>query len=349
MKLKGTVFSLSIVILVSIFVTTCQSPEVTSAKVYFQQNNIDAAEEQLLIALEKEPLNPEVPFLLATEVYAPRRNWDKVIEMLNKAAELSPEYSDRASAHKKNYWGELYNRAARIFNQSSRALFPMEKDSLLRSAADKFLESITMKPDESSSYNGLIKCYYQLGDSAKVEEYAKMALKNSIYDQDVIYFYSKVLWKSNRQDEALSMLKKYTDQYTDATDLQLTRIEYLLELERTDEALDIAQKISQNNPDNTDMNFVLAQIYVKIGDLESAQYEFQKILAENPEDVEVLQQITQTYFDSKDWVMSEEYARRLIDINEEDLYALEVLWKSLYNQGNLEEAEKYRKIAKTLR
>ena len=72
MKLKTLILALSALVMFSFFLNSCQSPEVTSAKVYFQQNNLEAAEEQLLIALQKEPLNPEVPFLLATGVYIPR-------------------------------------------------------------------------------------------------------------------------------------------------------------------------------------------------------------------------------------------------------------------------------------
>jgi len=349
MKIKEIVILISVLLLVSLIMTTCQSPEVTSAKVYFQQDNIDAAEEQLLIALEKEPQNPEVPFLLATNVYAPRRDWDKVKNMLQKTSKLDPTYADKVNKYTKKYWGEIHTEGANAFNDAIRAILPMEKDSLLLLSATKFQEALSMKSDEAITYNGIVKCYFMLFDTLNVEKYAEMAEENGIFDQDVMYYYYQVMWQPENQEETLVKLTNLTSEHPEALQLQILKIQFLSELERFQEALDVAKKISTENPDNTDLRFILAQIYVKTNDYESAQYEYQKVLAENPEDIDVLTRIAEAFFQSKDWVMAEEYSRKLIELDPENVFGYDVLWKSLYNQGHKEEAEKYRQIEKSLR
>jgi len=348
MRTKPAIYLLSVLVVSLLVMTACQSPEVTSAKVYFQQENIDAAEEQLLIALEKEPMNPEVPYLLASGVYAPRNDYDKSLEMLAKAVELDPSYKDKADQFHKKFWADTHTEGANHFNNALRAVFPAEKDSLLRLAAARFERALELKDDETVTYNGLAKCYFMLEDTAQVIAVTDAMRDKDLFDKDVFYYYGQVIWEPGKEEEALAKLTEIVSQYPDAVDVQLLRIRYLSDLERFDEALAVAQQLSTENPDNLDIVFILAQIYSKTGDLESAQYEFQKVLAANPDDIEVILRIAEAYFKSKDWVLAEEYARKAIDIDPENVFAYDILWKSVYNQGRIEEAEEYRQIEKSL-
>jgi tetratricopeptide (TPR) repeat protein len=353
MKIKMFVALLLVVILVSFSLFNCASPEVTSAKVYFQQDNIDAAEEQLLIALEKEPNNPEVPFLLATGVYIPKKEWIKAKEMLLKSIEIDPNYVNSetkttAEDQLNKLWAELHTEGTNYFNKSINATLKVEKDSLLSKAAEKFQLALSVKSDEPLTYNGIVKCYFLLGDTLRVEEYAVKALENGIFDEDVMYYYTRVMWQQGRQDEVLALINKLSVEHPEALELKLQQIQFLSEIERYDEALEKAKNLSIEYPDDLDIKFIMAQLYAKLGDMESAQYEYQKILAQNPEDVEVLMRIAEIYFNDKNWVMAEEYSRRLIEVDPENVFGYDVLWKSLFNQGKREEAEKYRAIEKSL-
>jgi len=349
MRTKNAIYLLSVFAITLLVITACQSPEVTSAKVYFQQENLDAAEEQLLIALDKEPMNPEVPYLLASGVYGPRRDYDKAKEMVEKAAALDPTYKDKADQFIKKFWADIYSEGANFFNSALKSVFPAEKDSLLLLATEKFEKSLTMKDDEISSYNGLAKCFFMLQDTAKVIDVANRLKAKDIFDKDTFFYYGQVIWTPGNQETALAELQSIANQYPEAGDIQLLLVGYLSDLERYDEALEVARTAAINDPDNLDISFILAQIYGKIGDFESAQFEFQKVLASNPDDVEVLVRISEAYFNAKDYVMAEEYSRRAVELSPDDFYGYDILWKSLYNQGKLEEAEEYREIEKTLR
>jgi len=354
MKLKTFILTLTVLVALSFFLTSCQSPEVTSAKVYFQQNNIEAAEEQLLIALEKEPMNPEVPFLLATQVYMPQKEWLKAKEYLEKVKEINPNYvypvgSVSADDQLKRLWAEIHSLGANKFNEALNAILPIEKDSLLNLAADKFRLAIEIRNDEVTSYNGLMKCYYMLDDTVNLISCAEKVLDMGLFDEDIVLYYAQILFDLDQQDKALTMLNDILTDYPESEKLQELRVQFLAQLGRLDEAKEIARKLSEDYPTNVNIMYILAQIYYKLGDYESAQYQFNKVLIENPDDMQVLQSIASSAFKAEDWIMAEEYARQMVELDPEYAMGYTILWKSLYNQGRREEAEEYRQIEKSLR
>lgn len=354
MKLKTFILTLTVLVTLAFFLTSCQSPEVTSAKVYFQQNNIAAAEEQLLIALEKEPMNPEVPFLLATQVYMPQKEWLKAKEYLEKVKEISPDYvypigSVTAEDQLKRLWAEVHTQGANKFNEALNAILPIEKDSLLNLATEKFRLAIEIRNTETASYNGLMKCYYMQDDTVNLIKCAEDMLDLGLFDEDVILYYAQVLFDQSKQDQALTILNDVLTDNPESVKLQELRVQFLAQLGRLDEAKEIARKLSEDYPTNVNIMYILAQIYYKLGDYESAQYQFNKVLIENPDDMQVLQSIASSAFKAEDWIMAEEYARQMVELDPDYVMGYTILWKSLYNQGRLDEAEEYRQIEKSLR
>ena len=69
----------------------CASEELTSARLYIQQENWGKAEEFLLKALKVEPENPEIPYLLGKLIYAKEKEWGKMNEMFDLALKLDKE------------------------------------------------------------------------------------------------------------------------------------------------------------------------------------------------------------------------------------------------------------------
>lgn len=345
--------AISVTIVLALWMNSCTSPEVTSALVYFQQNNIDAAETQLKIALQKEPLNPRPPFLLATGVYYPRKDWAKAKEMLLLSKKIDPNYIEptiglKADDMLKKIWAEVHSEGVTYFNEVLRALFPMEKDSLLILAVGKFQEALTILQDQDPTYNGIVKCYFLLKDTANVIKYSRMSAENGIFDKDINLYYYQVRWTPDQRESVLSELAQATIAHPEATDLQILRIQYLSEMERYEEALSTAKSLVANDPNNTDYRFVLAQILAKTEQYDEANLEYQKVLANNPNDTEVIIRIAEVYFNNKDWIMAEDYSRKLLELDPKSVYGYEILWRSLYNQGKKDEAEKYREISKSL-
>jgi len=334
----------------TLMLTSCQSPEVTSAKVYLQQENVEKAKEQLLIAKSKEPANPEIPYLLATEIYLPAGETQKALEELNTAVELDPvNYKDKVETSKKRVWHSMHMEAVEYFNDGIEAIFDEDRDSLLTLAGKTFEKAIEVNPDEHT-YVGMVKCFYLLEDTAKVIQYAEEAIDQGIFNKEVVYNYINVLWTPGKEEETLNKMEELLEEHPDFIELHSLYITRLTEVDRNEDAIAACETLSERFPSNTDVKFILAQIYAKIGRHEEAINEYEKVLENNPDDPAVIVRIAEAFFRNKNYEKSEEYIKKYIDVAEPNqLYiGYDILWKSLYNQGKKEEAEEYRQKAKEL-
>jgi tetratricopeptide (TPR) repeat protein len=337
MKIKRILVLFGVAILGVFLMTSCQPPELTSAKVYFQQDNLEKAKEQLEIAKDKYPDNPEVYYLLATKVYGPKGELDKANEALDKAVELDPEYKSQATQYKRKIWANYQNRAVKKFNEALDAIFPEVKDSLLKVAAGDFQKALEISDTSKSTYTGIVQCYYQLNDTAMVQKYAQNAMNKGIFDENILSAYTATF---ANPDEALAELQKVT---------------FLIKQKRYDEALQIGNNLLNEDPDNKNLRFLLAQVHMRKGNVEKATEEYQKVLQQNPDDPAVLVRVAQAYFESKEYDKAEEYSRRYIARLEENDQVkglgigYEILWKSLFNLGEKEEALEMRKKARQYR
>ena len=81
-KRKSSFFIIGI--LVALFFVSCSSQEYTTAKLAVQQSDFKKAAEWLPKAMAVEPDNPEIPLVLAVEIYAQNGQWKEFVEMFNK-------------------------------------------------------------------------------------------------------------------------------------------------------------------------------------------------------------------------------------------------------------------------
>lgn len=199
-----------------IFLSSCiQAPEVTSAKVYIQQDNIKLAKEQLEIAKRKYPDNAEVYYLLSTQIYGPQGQLDKAYKAIEKAVELDPNYKSKANNIKERIWAKYHNRGVTKFNSAIDETIPSMKKSLLQEAADNFKKALKIKDTSKKTYTGLIMCYQALDETDKVIKYSNEATEKGIYvnkalDTDSFAKYSfKELSDKLLEDNEISQTEAY--------------------------------------------------------------------------------------------------------------------------------------------
>ena len=80
----------------------CQSKQVTSAKVYMQQEKWDKAIEQLELAVQLYPNDAEAHYLLG-KGYAVRGEREKMNEMFDQSLKLSPKFEQQIKAIREKY------------------------------------------------------------------------------------------------------------------------------------------------------------------------------------------------------------------------------------------------------
>jgi len=344
---KSLLLGLSL-ILISML-SQCEPPEITSAKVYLQQNNPQAAEDQLLQALQKYPDNAQAAWLLAVNIYLPQKKYEKAREMAIKAKTLDPTKAKEADQLVRTIWAELHTAGATCFNDALKAFLPVDRDSLLKEAAKKFEYALQYNDTAKLTYNGLIKAYYLTADTPQVIKFSRDMFAKNLVDPEIMKFYYEFRWTKGNEQNVLDELSKAIVQFPKAINLHILYISKLAEVEQYENAIETCKNLLANDPQNLDYVYLLAQLYTKVSNFEEAKFLYQKVLAENPDDLDLLTRAAENIFNSKDWVSAEDFARRIIELDPNSAFGYEVLWKSLYNQGKIEEAQKYREIAKNLR
>ena len=137
----------------------CASEELTSARLYIQQENCEKAEEFLVKALEVEPENAEIPYLLGKLIYAKRKEWNKMNEMFDRALKLDKEkvileggtVKQYVEQSRSQFWSNTFNIGVNEFNKF-RKLSGDERKAALNKAISLFKEAMHISPGEPQTY-----------------------------------------------------------------------------------------------------------------------------------------------------------------------------------------------------
>ena len=147
-------FSLMLVLFIG-----CASEELTSAKLYIQQQDWDNAEIYLVKALAVEPENPEIPYLLGDLIYGKKKDWSKMNEMFDKALSLGGDkvilqggtVSDYVKQAKEQHWVTIYNKGVSSFNQFRKS-GDGEDSQYLKDAIATFTIATEVDPSNGQAY-----------------------------------------------------------------------------------------------------------------------------------------------------------------------------------------------------
>ena len=160
---------------------SCSSQEYTTAKLAIQQSDFKKAAEWLPKAMAVEPDNPEIPIVMAVEIYAEKEDWFEMVTMFNKAIELEPKkvieirgsfisVEEAVKNYTEFYWAKEFNNGVEQFKKIQDD--SGNKIKHLDIAINHFKNAIIIKPSDGNTYTTLAKCYLDIGDSIKAKESA---------------------------------------------------------------------------------------------------------------------------------------------------------------------------------
>ena len=152
-----------VVLFIPFLIFACQSKEMTSAKVYIQEQDFDAALEQLRIEIENNPANPEAHFLLG-KVYAEKDSFELMLIEFNKAAELDSSLIPEIEKWKNSKYSDAINKGISYGRKED-----FEKAFRFTLIAEK------IRPDGIEAHKNLAYFYSKLGDEEKAIEESEKA------------------------------------------------------------------------------------------------------------------------------------------------------------------------------
>jgi len=329
----------------------CASEELTSAKLYIQQQDWDNAESYLVKALAVEPDNPEVPFLLGHEIYGRKQEWKKMNEMFDKALSIDPNrpilqggtVGEYVSQSKEQHWVTIYNKGVSVFNEY-RNSGEGQDSPILQEAISTFTTATEVDPNNGQAYGILANCLLASGDlDGALDAVTKGGAKDPD-SFDINMSAGKMYSAADDKESALIYYKKAID--IDPTNSLARRQLAQTYYDVGDKEMSLATyetAISQETDTNlkADLYYNLGVLNMQLGDFQAAEDNFSMAYDLNPDDIDALRGVAQTFENAEKWSRAEYFYRKLIEIEPENPQHYRAMARVLLRQGDTEAAQDY--------
>ncbi len=288
-KYAALIAVLSIAI-VSVIITGCQVKEVTSAKVYIQQDNWEKAQEQLEQAVALYPTNAEAWYLLG-QAHARKNNFEDMNAAFEKSLAAGPNFRQQIVYERDRHYVSYFN------NGHKRAT-----GGLLEEALQDFETCAVIDPDRPGTYKNIGYVYVQMGDMTKATEYYEKSLELDPEDMDSMRSLNSLYLQQERFEEVVAMSDRVialdpTDTETIAN--KAIAYDFLGEREQAFATYDEALKM---DPENADLIFNLGRLYYMAEEYDKAIEQFQKVIEKNPEDIDANLNVGNGYMNIADFM-----------------------------------------------
>jgi protein O-mannosyl-transferase len=284
---------------------------------YFQEGQLEKAEEQLQIAMKIQPDQVDNYFYLGM-IYSRQGRFNQAGETLQKALTLDPE--DERVLHRQGMLHEKMgkNDLAEAKYNEALSLDPdivpvriqlgqlLLKTGRIGEAEEEFKKVLALNPDSEEGRNNLGALYFQTGRFQLAEAEYQEAIKTwprrprAYTNLGVLYYETRKLLEA--EEIYLKILERVPDHIEAINNLGVL----YLEIKRNDEALRLLQSSKILNPKRADTLFYMGLVYMAEKNWQSAEVEFRASSVLNPVDVEVYNQLGIALARQKKWENSKE-------------------------------------------
>jgi len=328
----------------------CDSTDMTSAKVYLQQKNYEKAEEMLLAAVDKEPMNSEPSYLLATEIYSRNKNWDKVAQYLAQSASIDGKFAEKINLAREKYWIDNFNAGAKNYNALIKGE-AKDAEALYETTVKAFLDCITLSPEKPEAYSTLAQVYLFKEEFEKGKEYMILSVEKNPKDITSLVNLGLVYFREKEYDQALIFMKRALE--VDPSNLNaIKQIAFVYdakgEKETAAKAYLDAIKV---DPTSTDLHYNLGVLYFQQEKWQAAADEFIKVAEIAPTEVDGLFNAGLAFGRMKNFKEAEKYLELAYELTPESLDVVHEL-KMTYYQLHGTKSKKFKdmeKIEKSLK
>jgi tetratricopeptide (TPR) repeat protein len=305
-KRKSSFFIIGI--LVALFFVSCSSQEYTTAKLAVQQSDFKKAAEWLPKAMAVEPDNPEIPLVLAVEIYAQNGQWKEFVEMFNKAMLINPDkpvelrgafapVKEAVKNYTEFYWAAEFNAGVGQFKKIEED--PDNKLDYLETAIIHFTNASIINPTDANTHATLAKCYFDKGDKKSARNAALTAVKVNPESFDANFGAAQILGRAG--SPSIEILPYYEK----ASAIEPSNSRALRELASTyydlgqkDKSISVFEDAISNEKDKivkADLYFNLGVIHNQTGNYEAAEKSFDEAFYYNEDDFEAALGMARSY------------------------------------------------------
>ena len=288
--MKSRLLAMTVLMLGAIIVlTACQTKEVTSAKVYIQQDNWEKAIEQLEIAVNLYPGDAEAHYLLG-EGMSQQSNWERMNEEFNKSLKIGPLFEMQIKNTREKNWVNQFNAGVGKLNKNDveGAIENFETSALidpnrveayktlgisytrvdeLDKAKESFNKVMELEPDNKDAINGLAAIHFQLKEYQQVVDLELKALKVDPDDKDAIANLALAYDFLGEGDKARQTYETALEKNPGDKDLLFNLARLLFLGNEYDQAVELFKEVLETTPEDFDANLQVGNAYLSMADV----------------------------------------------------------------------------------
>lgn len=281
----------------------CASTELTSAKLYIQQKNLDKAKDALQKEITKNPKSDEGLYLMGY-INGEQGDYKAMVENFDKSLAISKKFEKNITDSKKYHWQDNFNKGVGLFNRGTKVQDEDSSVTFYNKSIEKFQNCTVVEPDTVSSYQNM---FYAMINAKKTNEELEVPLLKIIElkkSPDAYVDLSKVY-----NNEALLLMNSFQDTKNVADSVKAMEI-YNKEIE----LLEGAQKYY---PEDSKILAQLSNAYVDADKMDVAMATFQKGIESDPTNEVYRYNYGVLLLGANDFEASAEQFQKAIDIKED--------------------------------
>lgn len=292
----------------------CASTEITSARLYLQQENYDKAKEALMREVENNPKSAEGYYLLGF-VYGEEGNVEKMVENFEKSLEISNEFAKEIEKDRNFHWADNFNKGVAFFNKGAETTDEDSTKMHFNTAIEKFKNAILAQPDSVDTYQNLTYAYLNAGrvDDAveplkslveKTESADSYSLLGEIYITQGQNKMSEYRTSGSTADSveamdifnsAIKLLEEGRNKFPENNDILLYLSNAYINADKLDVAKETFRLGVEKDPENQYYQYNYAVLLLEDNSFAEAEKHFKKALEIDPEYTNAVYNLGATY------------------------------------------------------
>ncbi len=250
----------------------CQSTGLTAAKLYLKQEKPQQAKAQLESALQVQPDNPEVHYLLG-KIAGTERRYAEMVRYFERSLEIGPRFQQQIRQQRRYYWALLYNRGV---GENSA------KDPDLAQMREFFRLATVVQPGRLEAWRNLAFAQYRQEEYEAAIQTYRLILDRAPADTSSYNSLGALYYHQDRLDEAAGAYTKLLE--LDSRHIgALTNLAVIyVEQDRLSEAESAYRKSIEIDPDSWEGHYNLGNLYWRKKNYAAARDAFSSALDLSP-------------------------------------------------------------------
>ncbi len=280
----------------------CSSTELTSAKLYIDQDNFDKALEMLQKDVEKNPKSDEGYFLMG-HVYGELGELGNMVSAFDKSLAISDKFATKIGDQKAFHWANNFNKGVSNFQRGNKTTDPDSATIFYDRAIKFFNDAALVEADSADNYRNLSFVYLSAGRTEEAIDPLKKLIEmeksedgyqylGEVYytlgaNKNIDFTNSKNLQDSidavAHYNNAIDVLEEGRNLYPENTDILVTLSESYIGADKIDVAMDAFKASVEQDPGNQHFRYNYGVLLLNANRYEEAEEQFTKALEIDPD------------------------------------------------------------------